>query len=317
MDMRTLIEAASTITVYHGGDHPEPHDNMYFSSDPSFASDYGNPYQYKISLGKLFDSLDPNLIEPMLPLYDPYNETEIETIEAYMDSSSDTWEIIEQHLRYIKGMGYDSIRIYEGGVENYFVFNKANIKVVKKLTESEMLDEISRPPSRYEAEHVLKQAGYKKLGQGVYADVYAKPNENTVLKLFNNEDTAYQDFVYVTISNPNPHFPKFKGKMMKVTDDYSAIRMERLTPLPDNSETAAYAKKISHYTTIMQSKAGRAARMDTEEIMRDIDEIEKDQPGIKYACAIIGHNLKGEIIDIHNENIMMRGNVLVITDPVI
>ena len=191
------------------------------------------------------------------------------------------------------------------------------MRITELLNEAQMLDEISRPPSRYEAEEVLKQAGYRMIGMGSYADVYAKPNENTVLKLFTNEDTAYQDFVYVTISNPNPHFPKFKGKMMKVTDDYSAIRMERLTPLPDNRETAAYAKKISQYTKLMQDKAGRASRMDTEEVMRDIDEIEQDQPGIKYACAIIGHNLKGEVIDIHNENIMMRGNVLVITDPVI
>lgn len=191
------------------------------------------------------------------------------------------------------------------------------MRISELLTESEMLDEISRPPSRYEAEHVLKQAGYRMIGVGSFADVYAIPNENTVLKLFNNDDTAYQDFVYVTISNPNPHFPKFKGKMMKVTDAYSAIRMERLTPLPDNRETAYYAKKISQYTKLMQNKAGRAANMDTEEVMRDIDEIEQDQPGIKYACAIIGNNLKGEIIDIHNENIMMRGNVLVITDPVI
>jgi len=190
------------------------------------------------------------------------------------------------------------------------------MRISELLTESEMLDEISRPSGRM-AQHILKKAGYTVLGSGSNADVYAKPNENTVLKLFNNEDTAYQDFVYLTISNPNPHFPKFKGKMMKVTDDYSAIRMERLTPLPDNYETRLYATRISLYTKLIQNKSGRAANMNTEEIMRDIDEIEKEQPGIKYACAIIGNNLKKEIIDIHNENIMMRGNVLVITDPAI
>ena len=45
MDFRNLIESASMITAYHGGDHPEPHDGMYFSSDPHFAKDYGEVYQ--------------------------------------------------------------------------------------------------------------------------------------------------------------------------------------------------------------------------------------------------------------------------------
>lgn len=133
MNMRNLIEAASTITAYHGGDHPEPHNGMYFSSDPDFAEDYGEVYKYNIYLGKMFDSLDPNLIEPMLPMYDPYHEADIETMEEYMDSSSDTWEILEQHLRYIKGMGYDSLRIFEGGIENYYIFDKSNIQMLGKL----------------------------------------------------------------------------------------------------------------------------------------------------------------------------------------
>jgi len=82
----------------------------------------------------MFDSLDPKLIEPMLPMYDPYHETDIETIEDYLDSSSDTWEILEQHLRYVKGMGYDSLRIFEGGVENYYIFDKNNIRMIGKLS---------------------------------------------------------------------------------------------------------------------------------------------------------------------------------------
>jgi hypothetical protein len=78
----------------------------------------------------MFDSLDENEIEPLLPIYDPYTETDIETMSDYMDRSSDTWEIIEQYLSSIEGMGYDSVRIFEGGVENYYVFDKQNIKMV-------------------------------------------------------------------------------------------------------------------------------------------------------------------------------------------
>jgi hypothetical protein len=130
MDFRTLIETASMVTAYHGGDTPEPHDGMYFSSNVNFSQDYGTVYQYKLNLGMMFDSLDENEIEPLLPIYDPYTETDIETMSDYMDRSSDTWEIIEQYLSSIEGMGYDSVRIFEGGVENYYVFDKQNIKMV-------------------------------------------------------------------------------------------------------------------------------------------------------------------------------------------
>lgn len=133
MRFSEIIESSGkTILVYHGGGHPEPHNGMYFSTDPGFAEDYGKVYQYKIDLGKMFDSLDETLIEPMLPMYDPYHEVDVETIDEYMDSSSDTWEIIEQHLRDIKSMGYDSIRVFEGGIENYYIFDKNNITLLSQ-----------------------------------------------------------------------------------------------------------------------------------------------------------------------------------------
>jgi len=187
------------------------------------------------------------------------------------------------------------------------------------LNESEILDEITRPTHRAAAK-ILADAGYKLLGSGLYANVYAKPDDNYVLKLFSNDDEAYINFMYLTIGNPNPHFPKFKGKMMRVTDDYYAIRMERLTPLKINTDDSRkLARNLSTYTKLIQQKAGRR-QPDNEKIIainEYMDELDEEQPGIKYACNIIGNNLKTETVDIHDENIMMRGNVLVITDPVI
>ena len=136
MDFRILIEAATTITAYHGGDNPEPHNGMYFSSSLQFAKDYGNVHQYKITLGKMFDSFDENMVDILLPMYDPYNGIDIETLDEYMHNSSDTWEIIEQYLRSIQSMGYDSVRVFEGGVENYYIFDKSNITMLDQINES-------------------------------------------------------------------------------------------------------------------------------------------------------------------------------------
>ena len=130
-DIKTILEAISTITVYHGGDSPEPHDNMYFSTNPDFASEYGKVYEYKITLGTMFDSLEEEDVLNFLPMYDPYIDSDVETISDYMDRSRDTWELIEQHLRDIESMGYDSVRVFEGGVENFLVFDRENIKLLK------------------------------------------------------------------------------------------------------------------------------------------------------------------------------------------
>ena len=130
-DLLNLLESiGSSKTLFHGGDDPQPHNGMYFSTQPSFAESYGVVNEYNVTLGKIFDSLDERVIEPLLPLYDPYDEVEINSINAYMERTSDTWEIIEQHLSYIRGMGYDSVRIFEGGTENYYVFDKDNIKLI-------------------------------------------------------------------------------------------------------------------------------------------------------------------------------------------
>jgi hypothetical protein len=130
-DIKTILESISTITVYHGGDHPEPHDNMYFSTDLRFATEYGKVFQYKINLGKMFDSLEEESVSDFLPMYDPYTESDVETISDYMDRSSDTWELIEQHLSDIEAMGYDSVRVFEGGIENFLVFDKSNIEIIE------------------------------------------------------------------------------------------------------------------------------------------------------------------------------------------
>lgn len=186
------------------------------------------------------------------------------------------------------------------------------MRITELLNESEILDEITRP-AKHEAANILRNAGYKLMGEGAFATVYGKPGADHVLKLFFASDTGYMEFVKVVNSNSNIHFPRFKGKMMRVTDDYYAIRMELLTPVPDNRETEYVARTLSNYTRMIK---GLAPYKQTEnEVSEAIPEIEEDQPGIIDACSLIAHGTT-KVIDIHNENIMMRGDVIVITDPV-
>lgn len=189
------------------------------------------------------------------------------------------------------------------------------MRISELLRESEVLAEISRP-NKYNAEKILRNAGYKRLGEGVYGTVFAKPGADHVLKLFLSTDKAYLSFIDLVNSTNNIHFPKFKGKLIRVTDEYYAIRMERLTHVADNKQTEYTARAMGNL--ILMHQGLKPYAQTSAQVIAEMESLEKSQPGIIEACDIIADGISKKYpIDLHNENYMMRGNVLVITDPVI
>src|ERR1700721_2108003 len=92
------------------------------------------------------------------------------------------------------------------------------------------INELQMPDRKADAILALKQADWHILGDGSYATVFMKPGIDYVLKLFDSDDTAYADYIKLVLTHPNPHFPRFKGKLVKVTTKYYAVRMEKLNP---------------------------------------------------------------------------------------
>ena len=193
------------------------------------------------------------------------------------------------------------------------------MKIKEILTESEILDEISRPEMS-DAETILSNAGYENLGSGTFSSVHRKADSPHCLKLVYARDGGYRDFVRLAMQYPNPHFPKFKGKMMKITDNYYAIRMEVLERswfLGDETEIMSnYIKFLRHQNNLSTQKVTPLS--DAEEINLKMNELEKSQPGITKACEILGTKSKPTSwVDLHFGNAMMRGKTVVITDPFI
>lgn len=188
------------------------------------------------------------------------------------------------------------------------------MRITEILNESEILDEITRPVDMYDADEVLNNSGYEQIGRGHFAKIYAKRGSDHVLKLFASHDMSYPRFVNMTIQNPNTHFPQFKGKMMKITDTYYAIRMEKLSPISVNSLDQSILKLMREYINHQVDDSFRPfPRMET------MSRLEKMQPGITEACDGVAELLKqgGAIsLDLHSGNVMKRGNTLVIIDPV-
>lgn len=172
--------------------------------------------------------------------------------------------------------------------------------------ESEMLGEISRP-SQAEAEKKLVDAGYEKIGSGTWGNVFSKPGDSLVLKLFHPGDEAYTDFVKLVMQHQNnPHFPKIYGKMMKVTDDYNAIRMEKLTP----NSSRALAELLEDYLNVLGGGGQYVSKSKLWPLLLK-------NPKLKEACTLIAKNLLNTYyLDLQPQNIMMRGNTIVFTDPV-
>jgi len=196
------------------------------------------------------------------------------------------------------------------------------MRINEIITESQVLDEITRPDTMGNAQSILLKAGYKQIGDGWYADVYAKPDADHVLKLFSVTDTAYPKFVNMTIQNPNIHFPKFKGKMMKVNEHYYAIRMEKLTSLVklmlDHGYDILGDIEDYIYGYANYGKSWPETDVRGKEVTEEIAQLEKTQPGITKACDLISHLIKSGVagIDLHPGNLMMRGDTIVFTDPV-
>jgi hypothetical protein len=173
----------------------------------------------------------------------------------------------------------------------------------------EGLDELSRPDIE-NAETMLLTHGYERMGKGSYGTIWGKPGSQTVLKLFRNGDTAYPDFVRLAMSHPNPHFPKFHGKILRLNDKWSAIRMERLTPAVGTN--ALKADLIDLY---VDRKGRQESTM--SDYWNEIMVFFEDQPGLREACDLIISVLgdKHEN-DIWTDNVMYRGSTAVIIDPV-
>lgn len=174
---------------------------------------------------------------------------------------------------------------------------------------SEILNEVTRPPTQEIADEILRNAGYKRIGFGAYGAVYQK-NDRMVIKTFSSFDIGYLAFVKMAReSKNNPHFPFFFGKPIKISDRYYAIKQENLEPYNGNPTA------ISLY---IQSLID-GIKLGYDNDFEDIEDIIAEYPRFEEACKSIADVVKSNprfSLDIHKGNIMKRGRTLVFVDPI-
>lgn len=122
--------------------------------------------------------------------------------------------------------------------------------------------------------------GFKTIGTGKYGAVFGKDNHPYVIKVF-MKDTAYLRWLnFAKMHQNNPFVPKIKGKVVKITDNFMAVRLEKLTPSTSR--------------------------------MKYWDEDESN-PHVSEILDFFDRNAR--LLDLHMGNIMARGDQPVIVDP--
>lgn len=136
----------------------------------------------------------------------------------------------------------------------------------------------------------LGKYGFKLLGSGKYASVFGHPKYPFALKVF-MKDSAYLRWIKFAMDNPNnPYVPKMKGKVIKITPVIYAMRLEKLT---GGSFSGPFADAYRQWNWDRSYKS--------------------DDKNIQDILDFFGPNK--DLLDLHGENVMMRGDQLVIIDP--
>lgn len=164
----------------------------------------------------------------------------------------------------------------------------------------------------------------EKIGAGFYATVFSRPGSNDVYKLYTAKDTGYTRFLkYVMANQDNPHLPKIKGspkqiKMPKNKNslegkDWILVRMERLDPHTDADPYFGRIKAVidglEYDTPDLLARRESAKGANFRYIANNYPDL------LKVLVWIVDNNTQISRPDLHDENVMQRGDTVVIIDP--
>lgn len=122
-----LVENVNEVIVYHGTgiDDHRPHAKQFFSTDRTFAENYGSTiYAYRLNQMEFIDTADPEFAEAFFPFYDHFSDQTVNTIDGYMERLNDTWAMVEDKAdEIVEETDAAGLIVYEGGIKNFLVYD--------------------------------------------------------------------------------------------------------------------------------------------------------------------------------------------------
>jgi len=169
---------------------------------------------------------------------------------------------------------------------------------------------------------VMIQHGFRSMGHGSFGTVWEHPRLPYVLKVFAARDRPYIDWIATARQHSdNPHIPRFiSPRLVRINHNVVAVRMERLSP-PDSiasrlmwvTDDIVTFSKLENCTPRQLIKKHGLDTFDTV-----FASYIQTHPKFLDAITIISEFIAttGHYPDLHDKNIMLRGDVAVFTDPV-
>ena len=179
--------------------------------------------------------------------------------------------------------------------------------------------ELTRP-SLEQAYSILDRAGFEEIAHGSYAEIFYRDGDPFVLRLYANSDQAYADFIEFAMDvthRGNPHLPRFRGRPMKVNNEYSSVRMEKLAPchmVDIVTDMQMFVVFREHY-----ARHPKDDPKENPEYQKAIGILELKPKLLELLAALVDDLIvkHGYQDDIDINNVMMRANdTLVLIDPV-
>lgn len=220
-------------------------------------------------------------------------------------------------------------------------------ELLKKVTGVKLKEAEKRTPASIEIRQNLRAGGYKLLGSGADATVWAK-KEGPVIKIIMPDDgqgagvagdTFMKFYEFCKEHSGYENLPRFSDNEVEVFQadgkDYIMVTMERLSPIPGSSFQEAMVWILSDLATKKlsweQAKeiisdentwfGYESPKTNPETILRQFDSLD-DRDLLEYEVlyklmVLLYHRGRINKIgwDLHTENAMMRGDTIVITDP--
>lgn len=150
----------------------------------------------------------------------------------------------------------------------------------------------------------LEKFKFKHIGSGSFGSVYSKAGYPWIFKIFNTDPAYLYYLKWAVLHQNNPHVPKIKGKLLKINDDTYAVRIEKLKLfVRKNEKLAQFQQRLDKY-------------IGTRRKLTTVDHNWFEQNFPKMIELIDAMKNSGYPFDIHMNNMMMRGNVPVIIDPI-
>lgn len=216
----------------------------------------------------------------------------------------------------------------------------------------QIIDETESDTTQEEISRVFTDLGYRKLGSGVDATVWAKKGSSDVIKIIMPSDSSRMDsaektfrkfYEFCQANGDQPNLPKFvhitkQGHVEPFTvqgKNYIMIGMERLNPIKNGSISQALVWILSDlatknikweqaYKQLLKSQTwkfweGKPSVKEIVSNIKNFDDLTLGKIALLYTMMRLLYH-KGRINkmgwDLHTENVMQRDDgTLVITDP--